>query len=239
MEYQKMLEDTKEWVAQNTATNAGEAKGKELWSDISQRDDEAAEKKRAKKMRQKERKRGVKAASSGSNSSNSAASALVHDDETMANSPAATAKVTPDPGLSAAGGTGTIVEASQAAVAKATSDPGLSAAEGAAGTVTPWSTFPGASTIIQAAPAAMVLAGDRPGHALHCANASVCGARDLMWTEFLLSDPEASWQGQIWGHCQPCSALSPTEFKKQSRRMKAGLSVTHLNAWLDIIKMLT
>ena len=42
-----MLEDTKEWVAQNTATNAGEAKGKELWADISQRDDEAAEKKRA------------------------------------------------------------------------------------------------------------------------------------------------------------------------------------------------
>ncbi|WP_353239613.1 hypothetical protein [Limnohabitans sp.] len=29
---------------------------------------------------------------------------------------------------------------------------------------------------------------------------------------------QASWQGKIWGWCQPCSELPPKEFKKESRR---------------------
>jgi hypothetical protein len=55
-------------------------------------------------------------------------------------------------------------------------------------------------------------------YVLSCDNAGVCGAADLMWTEFLLVDPDGSWQGRIWGQCQPCSGLDAASFKKEAAK---------------------
>jgi hypothetical protein len=53
-------------------------------------------------------------------------------------------------------------------------------------------------------------------------NAEECGARDLMWSQFMLVPPtegtaDASWAGKIWGTCQPCSGLTPAAFKRNAR----------------------
>ena len=61
---------------------------------------------------------------------------------------------------------------------------------------------------------------DTPGNQLNCANANTCGQINLLWSQFLLVEDEASWQGAIWGHCLLCSALSMKEFKKLARRRK-------------------
>ena len=61
---------------------------------------------------------------------------------------------------------------------------------------------------------------DIPKQPLTCLNANECGAPNLRWSEFLLVNPEASWAGQIWGWCRPCSGLNPGEFKRQARSMK-------------------
>ena len=61
---------------------------------------------------------------------------------------------------------------------------------------------------------------DTPGNQLNCANADKCNQRNLLWSQFLLVEDEASWQGVIWGHCLLCSALSMKEFKKLARKRK-------------------
>ena len=62
--------------------------------------------------------------------------------------------------------------------------------------------------------------GDAPGNQLDCANANTCGQFNLLWSQFLLVEDEASWQGRIWGHCLLCSTLSMKEFKKLARKRK-------------------
>jgi len=51
--------------------------------------------------------------------------------------------------------------------------------------------------------------------------ASECGNVRLLWTQFLLVDPDASWQGQIWGHCFECSDFNDVaEFTRECKRRK-------------------
>jgi len=58
-------------------------------------------------------------------------------------------------------------------------------------------------------------------YALSCCQANVCGAVNLLWSQFLLVDPDASWQGQIWGYCFECSGIQDqATFIRECRKRK-------------------
>ena len=61
---------------------------------------------------------------------------------------------------------------------------------------------------------------DVPKNVLNCQNAKECEGYQLKWSQFLLCDAEASWSGQIYGWCQPCSGLTPKDFHKQAKKAK-------------------
>ncbi len=65
-------------------------------------------------------------------------------------------------------------------------------------------------------------ASDKPGYTLSCVNASECNAVNLLWSQFLLTDADgdSSWQGHIWGHCQPCSGLDAKTFKRECKKRR-------------------
>jgi hypothetical protein len=55
---------------------------------------------------------------------------------------------------------------------------------------------------------------------LECAE---CGVACAFRSEFMLvpggpGGCQASWQGKMWGHCQPCSGLSAKVFKKNAKK---------------------
>jgi len=61
---------------------------------------------------------------------------------------------------------------------------------------------------------------NRPKHPLNCCNSSVCGSTDLLWSQFLLVEGDADWQGMLWGVCLECSEMGPKAFKRLARRRK-------------------
>jgi hypothetical protein len=54
---------------------------------------------------------------------------------------------------------------------------------------------------------------------VHCKYAKECGGYNLFRQDFLLDDPDASWQGQIWGVCFKCSAFDDKKaFQKECKK---------------------
>jgi hypothetical protein len=59
-----------------------------------------------------------------------------------------------------------------------------------------------------------------PKSVLDCKFAKDCNHYDMKRTNFILDDvDDASWQGKLWGRCQPCSGLDAAEFRRESRRL--------------------
>ena len=55
---------------------------------------------------------------------------------------------------------------------------------------------------------------------LNCMNAGECDGYNLYRQEFLLNDPDASWQGQIWGKCFECAKFEDkTAFKRKCKQL--------------------
>jgi hypothetical protein len=64
---------------------------------------------------------------------------------------------------------------------------------------------------------------NHPKHPLNCCNSSVCGSTDLLWSQFLLVEGDADWQGMLWGVCFECSEMGPKAFKRLARRRKVAM----------------
>ena len=61
---------------------------------------------------------------------------------------------------------------------------------------------------------------NRPKHPLNCCNSGMCGSTNLLWSQFLLVEGDADWQGMLWGVCLECSEMQPKAFKTLARRRK-------------------
>ena len=186
--------------------------------------------KSAKRQRQKERKAAEAAATAKGKSD----PGLTQADGT--GGVAVAAKGKSDPGLTQADGTGAV--ASYAAAVKVKSDPGLPEADGSgavasylghtASSSSPMPPPPPATPPLFAPkppgppatpPPAAGETGDGKKNQLDCNFAADCGNYNLKRDEFLLEDPDASWQGKIWGVCFDCSDMvDPREFKRMAKK---------------------
>ena len=46
------------------------------------------------------------------------------------------------------------------------------------------------------------------------------GSINLLWSQFLLVEGDADWQGMLWGVCLECSEMPARAFKTLARRCK-------------------